>query len=99
MLDSQINSIVTQPDWSKDLINPSDSETNIYMMDEIEFESEAELEKCVRSASHHQAGRLVNLLINDIGTKNKVRRKFQNIQTLNFKILNEILGDSNLAIR
>ena len=72
MLDSQINSIVTQPDWSKDLINPSDSETNIYMMDEIEFESEAELEKCVRSASHHRAGRLVNLLINDIGTQNKV---------------------------
>ena len=79
MLDNQINSIVTQPDWSMDLVNPSDSETNIYMMDEIEFESEVELEKSVRSASHHKVGHLVNLLINDIGTKNKVRLRFQNI--------------------
>ena len=79
MLDSQINSIVTQPDWSKDLVNPSDSETNIYVMDEMEFESEVELEKSVRSASHHKNGHLVNLLINDIGTKNKVRLRFENI--------------------
>ena len=96
MLDSQINSIVTQPDWSKDFINPTDSETNIYMMDEIEFESEAELEKSIRSASHHKVGRLVNLLINDIGTKNKVCLRFQYIHS---KILNEILGDFDLAIR
>ena len=79
MLDSQINSIVTEPEWSKDLVNLSDSDTNIYLMDEIEFESEVELEKAVRSASHHKVGHLVNLLINDIGTKNKVRLRFQNI--------------------
>ena len=63
---------MNEPEWSKDLINPSTSDANIYMMDEIEFESETELEKTVRSASHFDAGRLVNLLINDIGTKNKV---------------------------
>ena len=72
MLDSQINSIVTQPDWSKDLINPNASDSNIYLMDEIEFESESDLEKTVRNASHFDAGSLVNLLVNDIGAKNKV---------------------------
>ena len=74
MLDSQVNSIVTQPDWSNDLININPLDGNIYLMDEIDFESEAELENVVRQSSHFKSGQLVNLLINDIGMKNKVYR-------------------------
>ena len=68
MLQQQINSVVIEPEWAASLINLKKSEKNIYLMEELETEVDADF---VKNSKHFQKGRLVTALHDDIGTNNK----------------------------
>jgi hypothetical protein len=59
---------VIEPEWAQSLINYSQTDGNVYMMEELDTKVTHEF---IKNSRHFEKGRLVNVLHDDIGINNK----------------------------
>ena len=57
-----------EPEWAQSLINYSQTDGNVYMMEELDTKVTHEF---IENSRHFEKGRLVNVLHDDIGIYNK----------------------------
>jgi len=71
MLQEQENAVVSQPHWASEMAAPKENDGHFYLMEVLQVKT-TELANIVATSEHMNRGRLVNCLVDDIGTKNRM---------------------------
>lgn len=72
MLAQQENAIVEQPHWAENMLNPESGDGHVYLLEELSVSTSTDLEGILAQSDHLRRGRLVNCLVDDIGTDGRV---------------------------